>query len=159
MDKLQALSPEQIKALSPECLQVILNSDTKSTDIVKLKYYFTISNGKCDANLIKSIQDILFTYSTIKFYITYKEKQTFKFFNECESFELHTEEDITNILPTGIDIHKICFSKDSKPFYGAVTYPEVNKTGIFNTIDLVNFHDNLYVVHPHLLAMAKYFYE
>ena len=38
MDILKSFSPEQLKALSPECLKIILGNDTLSNDIVEIRH-------------------------------------------------------------------------------------------------------------------------
>jgi len=178
MDILKELSPEQIKALTPECLQVILKQDNKTEDIANLKYYFASleyeSNGTFRSSNNKSkiaeIQKLLLKYTNNTFYLT------FRFLNDKYNdtdWKIYTEEEIKIIIPTGVELHKICFFKDNFPLQQSDSYSSYGKhyewfmhyphhrkdekNEVNYIAQLINYHNNLKIVHPCLLKCAEHF--
>ncbi len=123
MDLLKLFTPEQLKALSPECLQILLKSDNNLDNVVEMKHYFdtltyTLNNSymdaNCDRNGMLNIRKILLKCGKQMFYLTYeldKNNQSY-----ATKWKLYTKDEILNILPTGIDLDQVCFSKGNKPF-------------------------------------------
>lgn len=192
MDILKDLSPEQIKALTPECLQIILQHDKIAEDIATLKHNFSAlkykNNGDFDAYYdelnVREIKRLLLKHNNKTFYLTYLAQG-----NECannrshsaKNWQLHTEEEIKMILssetqmrniwfkeekeiiiPTNIELEKICFSKDNFPLKIFISYLHCEKNPSYelsNIEQLVNYHDNLKIIHPVLLRAACHFYN
>jgi len=58
MELLHKLSPEQLKALSPECLQLLINSNNMNDDVSKLKCYFdTLAYSKICSDITASYNE------------------------------------------------------------------------------------------------------
>jgi hypothetical protein len=179
MNILQTLTPEQIKALTPECLQLLCSQNDKLDDIAKMKYYFKqlkYENGypRYKENEAAELRKLLLKYHKDNFYITYEE--SFDAWNKlCNlNYELHTEEEIKEKLPTGADLQKLCFSgNDYKSYQGRdisqrrikfIEHPcgynqEIEKGEIKYISQLTHCHNNINIVHPKLLQAARYFYE
>jgi len=166
METLKGLTPKQIEKLTPEHLQMILQHDTKSRDIATLKYYFTTSHYRLNNSdkifnqkQLDLIRDILIKYQDENFYIEYSIHKTT---NCAPNYEyrlcnIYTKDEIMERIPAGIDITKICYSKNNKPLPDIVNYPKTSHTEINKTIDLINFHENLYAIHPSLLKVGIHF--
>lgn len=184
MNPLQNLSHEQIKALSPECFKILLSysQNDKSDDIAKMKYYF--KQLKYDNNVAKYVESeaaelrrLLLKYHKENFYLTYEIFSVIEYgaviiYNI--NYELHTIDDINEILPTGVDLKKLCFSgQDYKSYddkkreknrkyiecpigYGTNKFAQ---NIIYRIPELLYFHNNLNIVHPKLLEAAKYFFD
>jgi hypothetical protein len=184
MNLIKQLTPEQIQALTPECLQLLCSQNTKSDDIAKMKYYFKqlkYNNGypRYIENEAASLRKLLLKYPHDNFYITYEE--SFDSWKKiCNSnYELHTVEEIKEKLPTGVDIQKLCFSgEDHKRYQNSwfckdnstkkeikfiecpLGYDKEIKDGKIEYIaQLTHCHNNIHIVHPKLLQAARYFYE
>lgn len=175
MEVLKELTPEQISALSPECLQLILSTSTRDKDILKLKERFskvTLSlGGSYDSTMsntmncvsrdiikkmssdknINKIKTLLSKYDKEHFYVTYGEN-----YNNVTP-QLHTLDEINKILPTGINLEKLCF--DSGPIVKLI-YPvgfnmiPTNAGEIAYVAQLPFLHPNLHFVHPQVYNVA-----
>jgi|SRR5579862_297742 len=165
MEALQKLTPEQIQSLMPESLLLILNNHEKMKDIEKLKWYFqTSNNNSCyghngySAFEIKEMRRILEKYNQEKFYITFEFKGKIR-----HNFQIYTIDEIVKLLPTGLDLAKVCFTVTNRPV-NFVDYPpppqDLNMAAKDPKLAIEwwsLFHPNLYYVHPILLTAANYF--
>jgi hypothetical protein len=168
MESLHKMTPEQLKALSPECLQLLINSDNMNNDIAKLKYYFTsltyttgnIKTAKYNESEARIAREILIKYSNQQFYLTFEYKNISVDVGSIFNWKLHTNDEIKLLIPTGANINKIICSNES------------NKTGVIcregfddkvthvrHIPDLPFFHSNLYIINPKLLNVAYYFFD
>jgi hypothetical protein len=190
MNVLQHLTSQQIQAFTPECLKVLLEQNTRLNDIVVLeqntrlddivllKYYFTqlkydgrynnAYTAKYNEHDASKMRQILLKYSSENFYLTcvevYNPTHSYNYtYHQMYNYKLHTFDEIKTILPTGVDINKVCFS-GIKNTLACIKWPEgydkqVEGSGISYIPQLLHYHDNLHIVHPTLLEMAKYFYN
>lgn len=205
MNALKNLSPEQISALSPECLKMLLQSNDMDQDIAKLKYCFSsLEYNKYDESKFSELRQILLKYPKTNFYLTYDfidgdytiktlygiriSNDYPKYDNRNTNWKLHTEEEMKSLVPTGVDLNKICVylnkiseSRDHTDILtstnGLIIYPQI-VAGPLNYVDyglyetykkpsggkisyieqLAHFHDNLKFVHPTLFKCAVHFY-
>lgn len=137
MAYLQHLSLEQIAALSPDCLKILLDSYTKENDISKLKSNFNkVMNGTKYGYVmqkgtnyditrkLQNINELLMKYRADKFYLLrcdtdqcdeaidmhlFQEKliQCFSNSNKPRNYRLLTQAEINKLFPIGCDLHKI----------------------------------------------------
>lgn len=177
---LETLSPEQIKALSPECMRVLLSqSENKINDISKMKLFFKQQkqeewdSGNYNKKEGAEIQRILLKYPKDQFYITYNYNGEYQ-----TNYNLYTFEEMQELLPTGVDIEKVSYSGDD---YKDYQNPKCNirfndrKIQIVNSpfgysrdiengdiqyiAQLTHCHGNINIVHPALMLVAKYFFS
>jgi hypothetical protein len=181
MEILKVLSPDQISALTPECLQVLLNNNNNNNefdnDLVEMKYFFShpkmdkdkyenIISCEYDNNGLISIKKLILKNHKINFYLlpslpipnkhlnkTFLVNEIFGIYgkNICDKMygpmTLYTENELKNILPTGVDVDKVCYSQTIKPC-NFLNYK------IFYDLE----YNNLKFLHPILLECAKHFY-
>lgn len=173
MYTIQSLTPDQIKALTPNCLKVLLAQDE---DIAKLKYYFdtlkymshpkistVLSPAQYDESAAQPMREILLKYPTTNFYLTHDYlpnhdiNQGFTSVYIPLNWKLHTQEELIATIP---DIDKLCFGKGSKPIAN-IPYPNhyLYKNGdpITHIEQLSWFHSNLKFIHPILLDCYTHF--
>lgn len=180
-DILKALSPEQLKALTPECMRIIMGNDMLENDVVEIRHFLNgikYVNGQSyvygDKTGLENFSKILLRHHRVKFYLTYEYSVTsIPYFLEMKksyvpylddetkplNYKIYTEDEIKKIVPTGCDLDKICFSKGDKLFK-TVKYPygyEKPKDKIENIEHLAFYHDNIHFVHPILMAHAHHF--
>lgn len=177
MNLLKSFTPEQLNALSPECLKILLDIDKNNfkndleKDTIELKCIVTRviydnnypfdKRAKWEKNNLNIIEKILLKHHEINFYLIY-EIHDEKYYNPT-NWKLHTEEEIQQILPTGVDINKISFSNGDQPCK-FVTYPAYYKktdsnpsSAYLNSIEYISYtSSNLKLIHPLLLKMATY---
>lgn len=174
MDILKDLSPEQIKALSPECLQILLNQDKRTNGIADLKHCFLSikcdSDGgpKIDNSNITRIQQLLLKNINQTFYLTYVPRAGGYSGNSPTDWNIHTEDEIKTMILTGVELENICIYKGNFPleekYYNDYVVPrlyhEKDKSNEIKSIQqLIHYHDNLKIVHAHLLRCAQHFYS
>lgn len=167
----------------------------KSDDIAEMKYYFAqltynLTRRNCadyteeDA---KYLRKFLIKYKDDNFYLTYDENtsvdKNFRVTFVGMNYKLHTYDEIMKIIPTGVDLNKICFSGDNFEFYQCEDigkfwkctnkiknarpikfiecpygYNVKSENGIINYVEqLTQYHENLHIIHPKLIEAAKYF--
>lgn len=192
---LQSLNPEQLYALSPECLKVILKNGSIPTIKELNKLTSRQINALTDENLIPQqikeqlyeqdlpelkrwvkkdepfmvyaygeqthgyrttmIHNLLVKYDDIPFYLTYTNVN--KSYDPVK-YELHDENEIKQLLPTGVDLDQICFSNGEKPFdVGGYPNDYVHDKSYKLLGNLAFIHNNLNFVHPIMLNCAKHF--
>ena len=183
MNPLQNLTPDQIKALTPECLQILLgySRNDKLEDIAKMKSYFTqLEYNHYDAYYreedARELRKLLLKYSKDNFYLTYEEIGYGVPYLRSMNYELHTEEEINKIIPTGSDLKKLCFSGCEYKNYGTSNVEKYKERKIkfvhcprgydseptlfsHSIAQLTHYHNNLHIVHPKLIEAAKYFFD
>lgn len=137
----------------------------------------------CEKDHLQKIRKILLKYHKINFYLTYDLNNNKNMFSNSfnSNWKIHTEDEIKNNIPTGVDIEKICLSNEiilllcensnnkslekiinEKPLssadYGCLLVYEKPVDGTIEYIEqLVHFHNNLKFIHPTLFKCAVYF--
>ena len=176
MDILKNLTPDQISALSPESLKIILGNNSFDDDVAKMKYYFKTlqyddgfgaGGAKYNEKDAMIMRELLLKYSKYNFYLIFE-----LYGDNIRNWDLHTEDEINKIIPTGIDLEKICISNKGSPrcmynigskifnnYYveSSYTMNAMQKNGARRIEDLLYFHNNLKIVHPVLIELAKHF--
>lgn len=176
---LKALSPEQLKALTPECMRIIMGNDMLENDVVEIRHflngikYETLYNhnsyGKndkfgehtFDLKGLDNFSKILLRHNRVNFYISYDihEEENCRYDSKPLNYKVYTEDEIKKIIPTGVDLDKICFSKGNKSLK-TICYPDYYKkpTSKIEKIEhLAFYHNNIHFVHPILMAHAHHF--
>jgi hypothetical protein len=121
MESLHKMTPEQLKALSPECLLLLINSDDDiNADIIILKNYFSSlkyyggNQALYDKKKALIAKEILSKHSDKQFYLTCDYEKQYCDLNAITNWKLHTEDEIKLLIPTGLDIDKIICSGNTK---------------------------------------------
>lgn len=169
---LKALSPEQLKALTPECMRIIMGNDMLENDVVEIRHFLNgikYVNGQSyvygDKTGLDNFSKILLRHHRVKFYLTYEIENDYYGCVVGErlkyplNYKIYTEDEIKKIVPTGCDLDKICFSKGDTLFK-TVNYPHNYKkpeSGMSYIEHLAFYHDNIHFVHPILMAHAHHF--
>jgi hypothetical protein len=200
MEILKSLSEGQIRALSPECLKIILASGSKPTvaEFAKMSeqqintlvdkdqileqirgYMYKIHIGelkRCvelynkghflfDFTDYRQIKSILTKYTTNKFYFTYKATYgyTRDIIHTTSNWKVYDEDEFKAMLPIGVDISDLCYSKGHKPFK-FLEYPDnykkINDTHSNIKLEQLSYsHSNVFYVHPTMFNTAKHFFH
>jgi hypothetical protein len=173
MDQLKLLTPEQIKALSIEQLQVIMNNKAKDkipelkSLISQLNYGFRPDNNihsqkeldecrkyndnakKTNEELVPKILKILHKHNDEEFYIIYKNLSDLKCF---------TKEEISNIIPEEIINEFIIDSNNSYENYKFFNKKDfLKKHYTITNIDFIRKSNNLHVISIDLLEIYAHF--
>jgi hypothetical protein len=160
MEVLKDLTPEQIHALSPECLQILLNN--MNGDIAELKYicenvkYSSQWNSLLWENSeLNRVGEILLKNKEINFYFLYLGEK-----GEPKLWKVYTEDEIKKIVPNNVNLNKICFSQGKRPLT-CINYPNhySGSNHINNSCHIegrAHLYDNLFFVHSTLLDVARH---
>ena len=174
MEKLQKLNPEQIAALSPECLKIILGSDTKNEDIKKMKQFFDaipyvygkglwFRGMRPDKNKLQKICNLFLKYHNDIFYLVphkYENDIWGKDSNDIYKYTLYTEHEAKELLPTGCELNKISHRGLLPKNFESIAVISYIQEGELDRIEnLVSYCKNIYFIHPILLQFADHFYS
>lgn len=180
MNILQKMTPEQISALTPECLKILIQQDSKHLDIEKMRNFFNKLGYECirsfsysiisdkKTSFIDDVDEILQKYPTDKFYLyIHLTKNWCNILSETFAFKLFTESEAILLLPTGCELNKITFNSTNFPldlkdyiYNPCEKYEQEGYYSITQKIYNLCFrYDNIYFIHPGMLAFAKHFYS
>lgn len=179
MDILQKMTPEQISALTPECLKILMQQDSKHVDIERMRNFFnSITYDSCfrkleggkNTSLSDDVEKILQKYSEDNFYIhVYFPENDYNSLPKTLRFKLFTEQEAILLLPTGCELNKITFNGTNFPpdLEKYIYNPYRNRVpsyGLepFVTEKIYNLcfkYDNACFIHPDMLLFAKHFYS